>query len=200
MIRIAVLVSGSGTNMQSLIENCKKGLIPGKVVLVISSNPEAFAIKRARKEKIPVIVLNRYRYKNDWTYSKRILKEVKDKKIDIICLAGFLWKLAPNIIGEYKERILNIHPTLLPRFGGKGMYGIRVHREVLKNREKFSGATVHFVDEKYDHGKIIIQKKVKVLKNDTAETLAKRILKIEHKVYPIAVKKVIEWLNRRKYD
>jgi len=188
MIRIAVLVSGSGTNLQSLIDNCKSGYIPGKIVLVISSNPKAFAIERAKRAKIPVIVLNRKRYKNDWTYSKRILKEVRKKDVDLICLAGFLWKLAPNIIKEYRGRIMNIHPALLPKFGGKGMYGLRVHKAVLKAGEKFSGATVHFVDEKYDHGPIIIQKKLKVRNNETPESLAKRVLKIEHKIYPLAVR------------
>lgn len=174
--------------MQSLIDNCKSGYIHGEIVLVISSCAGAFALQRAKKAGISGIVLERKRYKSDISFGNRVLKELKKRKVDLVCLAGFLFKISSGMIKAYKGRIVNIHPALLPRFGGKGMYGIKVHEEVIKSRVKYSGCTVHFVDEKYDHGMMILQKKVKVQKNDIPEVLQKRILKQEHEIYPRAVR------------
>ncbi len=188
MIKIAVLVSGEGTNLQSLIDSCKSGFIPGEIVLVISSRQGAYALERARKENIDTVIIEKKDFKNEEEYSAEILKEVNKKSVDLICLAGFLLKLGSKIIKAYKNKIMNIHPALLPSFGGEGMYGIKVHEEVLKSGEKYSGCTVHIVDEEYDHGRIILQKKVPVKKNDTPHMLAERVLKEEHKLYPEAVK------------
>lgn len=188
MIRIAVLVSGSGTNLQTLMDNCKSGYIPGKIVVVVSSNPDAYALKRAEKEGVESVVIQRKDFDSNEDFSAEILKEAEKRRVGLICLAGFVKKLGKNIIKAYDNRIMNIHPALLPSFGGKGMYGIRVHEQVLKSKEKYSGCTVHLVDEKYDHGPIILQKKVEIRKDDTPHTLAERVLKQEYKLYPEAVK------------
>ncbi|MBA7705664.1 Phosphoribosylglycinamide formyltransferase [subsurface metagenome] len=202
MIRIAVLVSGGGTNLQALIDNCKSGFIQGKIVLVISSRPQAYALKRAEKENIHTKVIEKKHYGNEKEYSDAIQREIRAKKVDLICLAGFLVKLSPNIIKTYESRIMNIHPALLPSFGGKGMYGIKVHEEVLKRGQKYSGCSVHLVDEEYDHGPVILQKKVPVKKDDTPQILAERILKEEHKLYPQAVRMFalgkIKQISKRK--
>jgi phosphoribosylglycinamide formyltransferase-1 len=188
LLRIAVLVSGSGTNLQSLIDSCRSGYIPGEIALVISSSPSAYSLERASKENIESIVIQRKNFNSDKEFSEEILKEVRARKTDLICLAGFLKKLGKNIVSAYRNRIMNIHPALLPKFGGQGMYGIRVHEAVLKSGEKYSGCTVHFVDEEYDRGPIILQKKVEVRQDDTPQTLAERILTEEHRLYPEAVK------------
>ncbi|MCD6413675.1 MAG: phosphoribosylglycinamide formyltransferase [Elusimicrobia bacterium] len=200
-VRIAVFASGKGTNLQSIIDGCRRGDIPGKVVFVLSDNSHAFAISRAKRAGIETVILARRRYKSDETYSARMLKEVRKRKIDLICLAGFLLKLPEPVVREYRNRILNIHPALLPKFGGKGMYGLRVHREVLRKGEKISGCSVHFVDEKYDHGRVFLRKVVKVKKTDTPETLQERILKEEHILFPKAVRKwVDEFYEEQKND
>lgn len=188
MIKIAVLVSGGGTNLQSLIDGCKSGFIPGEIVLVVSSKPDAYALERARKENIEASVIEKKLFKNEEEYSAEIQKAVDKKKADLICLAGFLLKLAPNIVRTYKNKILNIHPALLPEFGGPGMYGIRVHETVLKSGQKYSGCTVHLVDEEFDHGPIVLQKRVPVEAGDTPVKLAERVLKEEHELYPAAVR------------
>ncbi|MFW6134752.1 MAG: phosphoribosylglycinamide formyltransferase, partial [Elusimicrobiota bacterium] len=143
MIKIAVLVSGGGTNLQSLIDNTKNGYIPGKIVLVISNNPDAYALKRAENEGIEHVVIKREDFNDKEEFSKAIMKETKKREVDLICLAGFLKKLGRNIIEEYKNRIMNIHPALLPSYGGRGMYGKRVHKAVLEAGDTVSGCTIH---------------------------------------------------------
>ncbi|MEW6040718.1 MAG: phosphoribosylglycinamide formyltransferase [Elusimicrobiota bacterium] len=179
--KIAVFVSGNGSNLQALIESVKKGTIKWKIGLVVSNNKDAYALTRAKKNGIETLALDPMDF-------NRAARELKKRKIKLICLAGFLLKLPPQFVRKFKNKIINIHPALLPAFGGKGMYGLNVHRAVLASGQNVSGCTVHFVDEEYDHGKIILQKKVPVLEGDTPETLAKRVLKHEHKIYPLAVK------------
>ncbi|MDR1952793.1 MAG: phosphoribosylglycinamide formyltransferase [Elusimicrobiota bacterium] len=185
MKKIAVFVSGGGSNLQSIIDQTKNGILKNlaAVSLVISNNPSAFALQRAKKEKIKSLFI-----KNS---DEKVLQELKISQIDLICLAGYMSLISSKIIDVYNNRILNIHPSLLPKFGGKKMYGHYVHQAVIKAGEKKSGATVHFVDENYDTGKIIIQKEIPVFENDTSEILAKRVLEIEHKIYPEAIKSVI---------
>jgi formyltetrahydrofolate-dependent phosphoribosylglycinamide formyltransferase len=190
LIRIAVLVSGNGSNLQSLIDGCRSGYIPGEIKLVISSKSGAYALQRAIREDISTRSIERFNFINDEEYSAAILHEVKAKNIDLICCAGFLSKLGNNIISEYKNKIINIHPALLPAFGGKSMYGIKVHEEVLKSGAEYSGCTVHFVDEEYDHGPTIDQRRVEVLPGDTPQMLQARILKEEHELYPEVVRKI----------
>ncbi|MFC2091948.1 phosphoribosylglycinamide formyltransferase [Elusimicrobiota bacterium] len=189
MIKIAVLVSGSGTNLQSLIDNCSSGFIPGEIVLVISSKPGVFALARAKKANIESLIIEKKNFHTENEFDRYMLEEIKVRKIDLVCLAGYLHKIGTDIIEEYKNRIMNIHPALLPKYGGKGMYGHHVHEAVLKSGDKDTGCTVHFVDEVYDHGAVILQEKVPVKEGDTPQILAERVLEVEHKLFPEAVRR-----------
>lgn len=178
--RIAVLVSGGGTNLQALIDAESRGENPsGKIVLVATTNPNAFALKRAQNAGIHTFV-----YKEE----SELIEELSKKKIDLIVLAGFLKILSADFISEYPERIINVHPALLPSFGGKGCYGIHVHEKALEYGVKVTGATVHFVNEVPDGGKIIAQKAVYVEPGDTPEVLQKRVMEeAEWVILPMAV-------------
>lgn len=187
-LKIGVLVSGGGTNLEAIIESCEKGKIPARVVLVISNKEDAYALTRARNHDIEGMFLSPRDFKTREEYWEKMRDILEERKIGLICLAGFLLKLSPLIVKKFRGRIMNIHPALLPEFGGDGMYGRRVHEAVLESGAKFSGCTVHFVDEVYDAGPIILQKKVPVLSNDTPDTLAERVLKEEHKTYSEAIK------------
>ncbi len=198
MKKIAVLVSGNGSNLQSLIDSCSEDYIPGKIALVISSRPGAYALKRAEEASIDTLVLQRGDLSRS-EYSDLILNHLKNKKIDIVCLAGFMQRLGKNLTDFYRGRIINIHPALLPKFGGKGMYGIKVHREVISSGEKVSGCTVHHVDQFYDHGQIIKKKEVPVKKNDTPRSLSERVLESEHQLYPRVLKELILNLEKKEF-
>ena len=195
MKKLAVLVSGGGSNLQSIIDESKDGILKdiAEVVIVISNNPDAYGLTRAKNENIKAVALD-YKNMDKQDYDNQMYDLIKESGADIICLAGYLKKVSDKIVKEYKSRILNIHPALLPKFGGKGMYGHFVHEAVVKAKEKKSGPTVHYVDENYDTGSIIIQKEVPVYETDTAEDVAKRVLIQEHIIYPQAIKKVIESL------
>jgi formyltetrahydrofolate-dependent phosphoribosylglycinamide formyltransferase len=194
MIRIAILASGSGSNMQAIVDACKFGILKGlaDVILVISNNASAFVLERSKKENIKSVCIVKKNFKDEETFNKTILTELKNAKTDIICLAGYMRMIDRYILNKYNNKILNIHPALLPKFGGKGMYGHFVHEAVVNARETKSGATVHLINEEYDSGKIILQKEVEVSEVDTPEEVAKKVLKIEHQIYPQAIKKVIE--------
>lgn len=196
MKKLAVLVSGGGSNLQSIIDNTKNGILKGiaEVVLVIASSPDAYGLVRAQKENIKNYALD-FKNMDKADYDNQMYKLIKESGADLVCLAGYLRKIPDNIVKEYKSRILNIHPALLPKFGGKGMYGHHVHEAVVKAGEKKSGPTVHFVDENYDTGSIILQKEVPVYETDTPDDVAKRVLVQEHIIFPKAIKKVIENLK-----
>ena len=196
MKKLAVLISGGGSNLQSIIDSTKNGVLKdiAKVVVVISDNPSAYGLTRAKNENIKAVALD-YKNTDKKEYNDTVYKFIKESEADLICLAGYLKKIPENIVNEYKSRILNIHPALLPKFGGKGMYGHFVHEAVVKAKEKKSGATVHFADENYDTGSIVIQKEVPVYEADTADDVAKRVLVVEHEIFPKAIKKVIENLK-----
>ena len=181
-IRVSVFISGRGTNLKSLINFSKKKNSPIKIVLVITNNKKAKGIYYAKKNKIKSLFIN---YKNKNKAEGKILIILKKYKINLICLAGFMKILSKNFIKNFKGKILNIHPSLLPKFKG-----LNTHERVIKNKEKFSGCTVHFVNSKLDSGKIILQKKIKINKNETPKTLAKKILVQEHKLYPKAILKI----------
>ena len=183
LIRIAVFVSGGGTNLQALIDAENSGIITnGKIVLVVSTNPDCKAIERANNAGIETFI-----YKNE----TELINELDKKDIQLIVLAGFLRILSADFVAKYPRRIINVHPALLPSFGGKGCYGIHVHEMALERGVKISGATVHFVNEITDGGEIIAQKAVDVLPSDTPETLQKRIMKeAEHIILPLAVEEV----------
>lgn len=192
-IKLGVLVSGNGTNLQSLIEATQTEVLScAEIVLVISNKREAFALKRAEQAKIETLFLDPKNFSSRTEYFSQIADELEKRGVQILCLAGFLLKCEPNLILRFPNRILNIHPALLPKFCGKGWYGMRVHEAVIHSGEKESGCTVHLVDEEYDHGPILLQKKVPVFPEDTPETLSQRVLKEEHLAYPQAVRLLIE--------
>ncbi|MEO0096529.1 MAG: phosphoribosylglycinamide formyltransferase [candidate division WOR-3 bacterium] len=184
-MRIAVLVSGRGTNLQAIIDACENGFIPGKVVCVISNVENAYALERAKRHNIPNFVIS-HKNKERIEFEKELTKKLEEFKPDLICLAGFMRVLTPYFIEYYRNRIMNIHPALLPAF--KGLYGEKVHQAVIESGAKFSGCTVHFVNEDVDGGPIIIQRIVPVEDEDTPETLAERVLKEEHIAYPMAIR------------
>ena len=192
MKKIAVFVSGGGSNFIAIHRQIIQGNILGKIVMVFSNNPNCGAIKFAEENSIPIIIINAARYPNTHTRDEFLLETCLKAEIDLICLAGFMKMLPQNIVKQYEYRILNIHPGLLPEFGGKGFYGTRVHEAVINMGKRESGATVHFVDEIYDHGPIILQKKVEVMETDTPESLAARVLKLEHELFPEVVKAFCE--------
>ena len=188
MKNIAAFVSGSGSNFRAIHKQTLNGNIPGEIVLVVSNNPNCGAITYAEENSIQIFIVNNTRFSNPDTHEYTLLQALLKAEVDLICLAGYMKLLPQNIVQQYKNKILNIHPALLPNFGGKGYYGMKVHEAVLKSGAEYSGATVHFVDEKYDHGPIIAQRKVKILDTDTVEALAERVLKVEHELYPEVVK------------
>ena len=181
-VRTAVFISGAGSNLKSLIKFSKSKKSPISINLIISNNSKAKGLKYAKIFKIKKKILN---FENKKLYEKNLFLILKKNKIELICLAGFMKILSKNFIKKLKGKILNIHPSLLPKYKG-----LNTHKRVLDNKEKYSGCTVHFVNSKLDSGKIILQKKVKISKNETKVSLAKKILAQEHKLYPKAISKV----------
>ncbi len=186
MIKLAVLASGSGTDLQSIIDASEKKEIDAKMVVVISDRENAFALERAKKHSIGACFISPEN-KNREEHEKEVSEIIDNYKVDLIVLAGYLRMLTPYFIKKYRNKIINIHPALLPFFGGKGMYGEKVHKAVLDSGMKISGCSVHFVDESIDGGPIIIQRAVEVKDDDTVETLASRVLEEEHKILPEAI-------------
>ncbi|MBU1078769.1 MAG: phosphoribosylglycinamide formyltransferase [Spirochaetes bacterium] len=184
---LAVFVSGTGTNFIAVQEAILDGRINGNIALLISSRPDAPALEKAKNYIIPSSVISEKDHSHPDEYANEILERLQDHKIDFIILAGFLKKIPDKVIKQYKHKIINIHPALLPKFGGKGMYGIHVHEAVIKAQEKETGVTVHFVDEEYDHGPTIMQRKVPVEPADTPDILQKRVLREEHRILPEVV-------------
>lgn len=189
LIRIAVLVSGvgRGSNMQSIIDGCTSGRINGSVVLILGVRDDAPAMQRAQAAGITTAVVSPKEIPDPAQHDIRMLQVLQEYKIDLICLAGYMRLLGPKCVETYKNRIMNIHPALLPGFCGTGMFGHHVHEAVIARGVRISGATVHFVDESYDTGPIILQAIVAVEDNDTPETLAAKVLQVEHKAYPDAI-------------
>ena len=183
MINLGVLISGRGSNLQAIIDAVEKGEIPAKVAVVISNNPEAFGLERAKKHNIPAVVINHKDFQDKNTYELEIVKTLQKCKVDLVCLAGYMRIVGPVLLEHYKGKMINIHPALLPSFPG-----LHAQQQALEHGAKVSGATVHFVDEGCDTGPIILQAAVPVLPNDTEETLSQRILEQEHKLYPQAIK------------
>ncbi|HEY5038245.1 MAG TPA: phosphoribosylglycinamide formyltransferase [bacterium] len=189
MIKIAVFASGEGSNLQALIDAQDTGLFKGKIALVFSNVPDSKALERAENERMEAISITSKGFPGTREdYDREVLRLCEAKKIDLICLAGYMRIITPVLIKPYLYKMMNIHPALLPKFGGEGMYGHHVHEAVIKAKEKESGVTVHFVTEGVDAGPIILQGNVKVLPNDTPETLAEKVLKVEHHLYPEAVR------------
>ena len=179
--KVAVFASGSGTNFMNIYNNSDYI----DVVLLISNNPKSGAVQFAIEKKIDFKIINNFRYPDniDLEYEK-ILKKYK---VDLVLLAGFMKKIPLNIVKIYKNKIINIHPSLLPNYGGEGYYGMKVHQAVISNKEKFTGATIHFVNREYDKGMIILQKKINITEDDNADSVAKKVLKIEYEIYLRAI-------------
>ncbi len=193
MINLAVFVSGSGSDLQRIIDSIKSGYLKNvQIRLVIASRDKIYALERAERENIPTAIFSHKDYKDIADMYEDSLAESKNAKIDYIVLAGYLNILTSNIIAAYRNRIINIHPSLIPKYSGKGYYGMKVHKAVIENREKLSGATVHYVDEGTDTGEIIAQETVPVYENDTPESLQQRVLELEHKLLPATLKKILE--------
>lgn len=189
---IGVLVSGSGTNLQAIMDKIDEGYINARITVVISNKKDAYALERAKAANIPTAYIRRSDYVSDEERDYAIMHILKEYNVGLVVLAGYLGILSKPFVEAYRLRIINIHPSLIPAFCGKGYYGRRVHQAALDYGVKVSGATVHFVDEGIDAGPIILQKAVEVKDDDTAETLAARILTVEHELLPEAVKLFIE--------
>jgi phosphoribosylglycinamide formyltransferase 1 len=187
VLNITVFASGKGSNTEAIIRNTEQGLLKSRISLIISDREHAGIFNIARQKGIKHIHLDPSHFTSEEEYCTILSGTLREAETDLILLAGYLKKIPSGIVRQYRHRIMNIHPALLPAFGGKGMYGRHVHRAAIEYGVKVSGATVHFVDEEYDHGPVILQEPVRVLDTDTPESLAERILLIEHKIYSDAV-------------
>ena len=175
--KIAVFASGTGTNFINIYKNFKLA----KISLLISNNPNSGAVEFARKNKIDFKIINEFRFSEN--INDVYLNVLKEYHVDLILLAGFMKKIPNNLIKNYKNKIINVHPSLLPKYGGKGFYGMNVHQQVFKNKDKKTGATIHFVNSEYDKGPIILQKELDIVDNESAESISKRVLNIEYELY-----------------
>lgn len=185
MKKIVIFASGSGTNAENIMKHFKNTNI-GSVVSVFTNNPNAKVIERAKNFQIPTEIFSK-----EELFSGKVLQKILNIAPDLIVLAGFLLKLPIEIIESYPNSIINIHPALLPKYGGKGMYGMNVHKAIVENKEKETGITIHFVNENYDEGNIIFQKKVSVLVSDTPEVVAEKIHELEQKYFPTVIEELL---------
>jgi phosphoribosylglycinamide formyltransferase 1 len=196
LLKLGILISGNGSNLQSIIDHIEKGSLKATIKIVISNNPDAYGLTRAKKHGIPVVVLKNGDFKNKEDFDLELIRILKNNSVDLVILAGFMRVLTPALLKAFPQKIMNIHPALLPSFPG-----IHGQKQALEYGVKLSGCTVHFVDEGVDTGPIIIQSAVPVHNDDTEETLAARILKEEHRIYPQAIQFFAEGkieIKRRK--
>lgn len=191
-VNLAVFLSGTGTNFTAIAEAANEGRIPVIITLVAGNKPDAPGLQKARYMNIPTALFMRPDFPDGKSFADYMLSVLRKYDVDLIALAGYMRKIPPRVIRAYRNRIVNIHPALLPRFGGKGMYGMTVHRAVIEAGVTETGVTVHYVDEEYDRGEIIEQRLVPVQPDDTPETLAARVLKVEHELYPEVLGKLAE--------
>ena len=182
-MKCAVFASGGGSNFQTLLDHQKAGDLHVTFAVLVTNNSSAFACERARRHNVPVVHLAPSTFVDEASYTRALMQVLTDSGVELIILAGYMKMIPSAVISAFRNRIVNIHPALLPAFGGKGLYGEHVHQAVLDYGAKITGVTVHFVDEEYDHGAIIRQETVRVEDGDTAETLAKRVLAVEHATY-----------------
>ena len=190
MRNIAIFASGAGSNAQKIIDHFKYSNI-GRVALILCNKPGAGVIQIAEREGIPFILIE----KEPFFHSDVYIQLLKEQQIDLVVLAGFLWKVPANLVQAFPGRIINIHPALLPKYGGKGMYGHFVHEAVIAAGEKESGITIHFVNEKYDDGETILQERVIITPEDTAETVAGKVQALEHQWFPVIVERLLSGLQ-----
>ncbi|MBS4538901.1 phosphoribosylglycinamide formyltransferase [Clostridium sp. D2Q-11] len=187
-IKIAVFISGRGSNLEAILDSINREEIKGEVALVISDRKDAKGLERSKERSIPSVYIGKSNYSDNESRVDKILEVLELKEIDLIVLAGYMSIVDTSIVRKYKNKIINIHPSLIPSFSGKGYYGSFVHKAVLDYGVKITGATVHFVDEDTDTGPVIIQEAVKVFDEDTVDSLSKRVLGIEHEILPKAIK------------
>ena len=185
--RLLLFASGNGTNAENIIRYFSKKQ-SAEVVVVLSNNPHAGVLKKAQKQNVPTAVFSR----TDFSETEKILSILASYHPDLIILAGFLWKIPPEVVRHYPRRIINVHPALLPRFGGKGMYGRHVHEAVIKSGETKSGITIHYVNEKYDEGQIIFQKETEISPDETPESLAEKIHQLEYAYFPKVIEEILK--------
>lgn len=200
--RIAVMVSGGGTNLQALIDAEREGKIKsGEIVLVVSSSAEAFAVKRAENAGIPAAIIPRRQCSSQEEFEERIVSKLREYAVELIVLAGFMSILSEDFVRKYPKRIINVHPSLIPSFCGKGFYGLHVHEAALKYGVKVTGATVHYVNEIADGGEVIMQKAVSVCDGDTPESLQMRVMRLaEWRILPAATEKVAAKIMKEKME
>lgn len=191
-MNIAVFASGRGSNFQAILNAIDAGFIPAQIVVLISNKSDAGAMEIARVHNISTQHLSQKMFSSEEALANAMLDVLEKNHAELIVLAGYLKKIPAKIIRQYRNRIVNIHPALLPSFGGEGMYGHHVHEAVIASGEKVSGATVHLVDEEYDRGSIILQKTVTIVPEDTPDTLSEKVLKIEHEIFPFVLKAFAE--------
>ncbi len=184
---IAIFASGTGSNAQKIIDHLRNST-KGKVALIVCNKPGAGVLQIAANEGIPSVIIE----KEEFFRGDAYVKLLQEKNIDLIVLAGFLWKIPANLVQAFPDKIINIHPALLPKYGGKGMYGHFVHEAVIAAGEKESGITIHFVNEKYDDGAPILQERCEITAEDTPETLAKKVQVLEHQWFPLIVERLLE--------
>ena len=189
--KLAIFASGSGSNAENICNYFAESS-DIKVVLICTNKEDAFIVKRANKLNIPVYIFS----KSELNNFVDLHKKLQNIEVDVIILAGFLLKLPTIMVDNYPNRIINIHPSLLPKYGGKGMYGSNIHKAVIKNKELESGISIHFVNHNYDEGKIILQKKCSISANESVETLIHKIHKLEHNYFPVAIEKTIKKLSK----
>lgn len=198
MLKLAVFVSGSGTDLQCIIDAVKEKTIEAEIALVVASKAGIYALERATQASIPSVIFDKNDFPTTQDMFNSLLCVLKTYKIDFIVLAGYLNILTKSFVASYPRRIINIHPSLIPKYCGKNFYGMKVHEAVIDNKEKFSGATVHYVDEGTDTGEIIMQETVEVLELDTPQSLQKRVLALEHTLLPKAINKALKQLLEAK--
>lgn len=191
MSNIAIFASGSGTNAQAIVEYFKNKELH-KVKLILSNKPDAYVNERAKMLNVPVIVFDKCTFYQTF----EIEQILKNEKIDLIVLAGFLWLVPESILKTYYKRIINIHPALLPKYGGKGMYGMRVHESIIANHESETGITIHYVNDIYDQGEIIFQAKCKVEPTDTAEMVAQKVHELEYNFFPKTIESILNNIGK----
>ena len=192
MLKLAVLISGSGSNLQALIDACARSDYPAQIEVVISNRPDAYGLERAKAAGIPALCIDHEEFNGRAAFEKELQNALTDYEIDLICLAGFMRILTPDFIEKWPNKIINTHPSLLPKFGGEGMYGDHVHNAVLEAGERESGCSIHFVIPEVDKGELILQKTVPVKDGDTIESLAARVIAQEHIAYVEAVRMLAE--------
>ncbi len=191
MLRLGILASHTGTNFQAILDACQNGSLQSRIALVVSNNSKSLALERARSAKLRTLHISSVTHPDPADLDSAMVSAFQEHQVDLVVMAGYMKLLGPGMLDCYAGRILNIHPALLPKFGGKGMYGSRVHEAVIKSGDQESGVTIHLVDSNYDTGPILAQHNVPVLAGDSAQSLAARVLKAEHLLYVETLKRVV---------